>query len=166
MHIVTKQPRSIACASFLTASASLLAISAVPAAAQEAEYPSNQEQHPGEIVYSREVPYGSATRRISQGKASTVAPDQSRLILDTVLLGLEPMSDADQASVSAPLSRSLEQVNSTIETGLSPITGSARSADFTRSEGGASRTGSIVSSSLKVLPSALSIISRTAGSGQ
>ena len=139
---------------------------ATPAAAQDGEYPSNQEQYPGQLVYSRDVPRGIATRRVAQGEANTVALDQSQLIKDSLLLGLEPISDADQAGVSAPLTRGLEVANQALSIGLSHVTGAERSNDFTRSESGASSTGSIISRGLSVLPSALSVISRTAGGGQ
>ncbi len=166
MYILQTLPSFAARAKILAAGASLLAITAVPVAAQEGEFPSNKDQHPGEIVYSRDVPYGTATRRISQGQASTVAPDQSKLILETMLIGLEPMSDADQAGVTAPLSRTLNVANQAVSIGLTPVTGPQSSGDFTRSESGASSTGGIVRSGLSVLPSALSVISRTAGRGQ
>lgn len=141
-------------------------VQVAPVAAQEEVWPSNAEAHPGEIVYSRDVPYGTATRRFAQGEARTVVPDQSKLIIDSIVVGLEPLSDAEQASVSAPLGRSLEGVRTTIDIGLSAIARTSGSGDFTRSESGASATGNIVSQSLSVLPSALGVISKTTGSGQ
>ncbi len=166
MYISRKLLRLSTCAAFVSAGAGFFAVGAAPALAQEGEYPSNQEQHPGQIVYSRDVPHGIAIRRIAQGEAQTVAPDQSRLIINTILIGLEPMSDADQAGVTAPLARPLDVTNQVISIGLSQVSGPKSSADFTRSESGASLTGGIVGRSLNVLPSALSVISRTAGSGQ
>ena len=141
-------------------------VSVIPAAAQEEVWPTNAEAHPGEIVYSRDVPYGTATRRFSQGEAMTVAPDQSKLIIDSIVVGLEPLSDAEQASVSAPLGRSLDGVETTLDIGLSAVARTNGSGDFTRSESGASATGNIVSQGLSVLPSALGVIGKTAGNGQ
>lgn len=158
--------RSALFASFIAFSAFVMFIFALPAGAQESEWPSNADKHPGEVVYSRDVPYGSATRRFSQGEASTVVPDQSRLIINTIAMGLQPITDAEQAGVSAPLTRGLNLVQQGIELGLSPLTGTGRSTDFTRSESGASSTGNIISRSLSVLPSALGVIARTSGSGQ
>lgn len=139
---------------------------AFPAAAQEEVWPSNAEAHPGEIVYSRDVPYGTATRRFAQGEARTVAPDQSKLIIDSLLIGLEPLSDAEQASVSAPLGGSLAVAQKAIDVGLSTLSRTSGSGDFTRSESGASATGSIVGQALSVLPSALGAIGKVTGSGQ
>lgn len=137
-----------------------------PSVAQEEVWPSNAQAHPGEVVYSRDVPYGTATRRFAQGEANTVAPDQSKLIQDSILIGLQPLSNAEQAAVSAPLARSIETGQSAIETGLSTIAGTAGRGDFTRSESGASSTGSIISQGLSVLPSALAVIGNNTGSGQ
>ena len=145
--------------------AAMLAWSA-PANAQEEVWPSNAEAHPGEIVYSREVPYGTATRRFAQGEAHTVAPDQSVLIEHSLLTGLEPITDAEQAAVTAPLTRSLEIGRSAIDTGLSVVAKTGGGSDFTRSENGASATGSIVNQGLSVLSSALGVIGQTTGSGK
>ena len=134
--------------------------------AQEAEYPSNTETFPGKIVYSRDVPYGLATRRFSQGEASTVAPDQSLLIINSLNLGLEPLSDAEQSMVSAPISQSLNIGIEAINVGLSAISSPKGNTDFTRSESGGSLTGNAVGQALSVLPSALSAIGKALGNGQ
>lgn len=161
-------PRTIVRAYSLAISAASLAIMAplAPAAAQEAVWPSNAEANPGEIVYSRDVPYGTATKRFAQGEARTVSPDQSKLIIDSLLVGLEPLSDAEQAGVSAPLGRSLDRVQTTIDVGLSALSSTSVSGDFTRSESGSSAIGGVVSQGLSVLPSALGVISKTTGNGQ
>ncbi|WFL75947.1 hypothetical protein P7228_07970 [Altererythrobacter arenosus] len=142
------------------------ALASQPAFAQEEVWPSNAEAHPGEIVYSRDVPYGTATRRFAQGEARTVNPDQTILIENSLLVGLQPLSDAEQAAVSAPLVRSLEVGRNAIDVGLSVVTATGSGGDFTRSESGASSTGSIISQGLSVLPSALAVIGNTTGSGQ
>ena len=156
--------RAIFCALIVGEAGLLLAAS--PVAAQEDVWPSNAEAHPGEIVYSRDVPYGTATHRIAQGEARTVVPDQSRLIQNSLLTGLEPLSDAEQAAVSAPFARSFEVAQRALDTGLGVIDRTVGSGEFTRSENGASATGSIVSQGLSVLPSALGVIGKVAGSGQ
>lgn len=156
--------RAIICV-FIAGGAGLSVFSA-PVHAQEEVWPSNAEAHPGEIVYSRDVPYGTATRRFAQGEARTVAPDQSRLIHESLLIGLEPLSDAEQAAVSAPLARSIDTVRGAIEIGLGAIAKSVGNADFTRSESAASSTGSIVGQSLSILPSALGVIGDVTGGGQ
>ncbi len=161
-HISVK--RSILRASKLVLIGGVL--SSLPAMAQEAVWPSNAEAHPGEIVYARDVPYGTATRRFAQGEARTVVPDQSQLIENSILVGLQPMTNAEHATVSAPMSRSIATARGAIDIGLSAITGPGRGSDFTRSENGASSTGSIVSQGLSVLPSALGVIGETTGGGQ
>lgn len=140
----------------------------VPSAlqAQEAEYPSNAETFPGQIVYSRDVPFGMATRRFSQGEASTVAPDQSLLITTSLNLGLEPLSDAEQSMVSAPMTQSLNIGIDAINVGLSALSSAKGNTDFTRSENGGSLTGNAVGQALSVLPSALSVIGKSLGNGQ
>ena len=150
----------------LNAVGATMLVTAMPAAAQEEVWPSNAEAHPGEIVYSRDVPNGTATRRFSQGQARTVAPDQSKLIIESILVGLEPLSDAEQASVSAPLGRLQDGVQSTIDIGLSALSRAKLIGDFTRSENGASAAGGIVGQGLSVLPTALAVIGKTAGGGQ
>lgn len=134
-----------------------------PLLAQEDVWPSNAEAHPGEIVYSRDVPYGTATRRFSQGEARTVSPDQSRLIQHSLLVGLEPLSDAEQAAVSAPLARSIATMESALDLGLAALAKVSGNSDFTRSESAGSSAGGLVSQGLSVLPSALSAIGAVTG---
>ncbi|RJY09813.1 hypothetical protein [Aurantiacibacter aquimixticola] len=137
---------------------------ACPALAQEeGVWPTNQEAHPGQIVYSRDVPRGTATRRIAQGEAHTVAPDQSATIEAALALGLQPLTDVEQAGVTASLSRSLATAETAIATGLSVISGPTANADFTRSESGGTSAGGIVAGALSVLPGALSVLSRVGG---
>lgn len=135
----------------------------MPVSAQERPWPSNVDTHPGEIVYSRDVPYGTATRRFVRGEASTISPDKSKLIIDTLMQGLQPMTDAEAAAVSAPLMRSSGQLETAINTGLAPLMGANGNSDFTRSESGGSQTGGIVNQALGALPSALSVIGKTIG---
>ncbi len=149
----------------LASVASVFALS-VPLQAQEEVWPSNSEAHPGEIVYSRDVPFGTATRRFAQGEARTVAPDQSVLIENSLLIGLEPITDAEHAAVSAPLQRSLLVSQEAMEGGLSVVTQSVSNTDFTRSESAVSSTGAVISNALGVLPSALSVINQVTGSDQ
>lgn len=135
--------------------------------AQQDPWPSNADTHPGQIVYSRDVPYGSATRRFERGEAATVHPDQSVLIANSLLIGLQPLSDAEQASVSAPLSSVLGTSQSALQTGLSALTTAQSSeGDFTRAEGGATGVGGIIGNSLSALPAALSVIGRVLGDGE
>lgn len=137
------------------------------AQAQDAEYPSNAVAYPGQIVYSRDVPYGIATRRFDQGEAHTVSPDQSVLIANSLLIGLEPLSDAEQALVSAPLSRGLDATQSALLAGLSALSSAAMSeGDFNSAGGGADGIGGIISNSLSALPSALGMIGKVLGDGQ
>lgn len=166
--MIKTNSRRILRATTYASSALLLALLTQPASAlaQEAVWPSNAEEHPGEIVYSRTVPYGTATRRFAQGEAQTVVPDQSRLIEDSMMLGLEPLSDAEQAAVAAPLNNALKATNRGMDAGLSVLLSSRGSGDFTRSESGGSATGAIVSNGLSVLPSALAAIGKSTGSGQ
>ncbi len=153
---------SLACAS----AAALASVALAPSlAAQEIPWPSNATTHPGDIVYSRDVPYGSATRRFERGDASTISPDQSTMINSTLMLGLKPMTDAETATVSAPLMRSSEMVVGAIDAGLAPLMGANGNSDFTRSESGGSQTGGIVNQALGALPSALSVIGKTIGGG-
>lgn len=81
------------------------------------------------------------------------------------MLGMEPMTDAEAASVSAPLMRSSAMLQGAIDTGLAPLMGTSGNADFTRSESGPSQAGGIVNEALGVLPSALSVIGNTLGHG-
>lgn len=135
--------------------------------AQEDPWPSNADTHPGQIVYSRDVPYGSATRRFDQGDAATVRTDPTELIDRSLLVGLEPLSDAEQASISAPLSRAIGTSQTALETGLSALS-SARSAkgDFTLAESGGTGVGRTITNSLGVLPGALGVIGRVLGGGE
>ena len=128
------------------------------ASSQEADWPSNAEAHPGEIVYSREVPYGTATRRFVQGEAKTVTPDQSELIENSLLVGLEPLSDGEQAAVSAPILQSIEIGTDAVDAGLSPLAKVESNAGFVGAEGASNSIGNVVSQSLSVIPSALSAI--------
>lgn len=151
----------------IVVAASLGVLYSVPLYGQTAEWPSNQDEHPGQIVYSRDVPYGTATRRFVRGEASTAQTDQSRILIDTLTMGLNPITDAESASITAPLNRGLAGAEEAISLGLAPLNGPAQgSNDFTRSESGASSTGNIISSSMGALTSALSNISRNTGSGQ
>lgn len=159
-----------ACHAIVLACCSAVAVGIVPihsAGAQTADWPSNADTHPGQIVYSRDVPYGNATRRFDQGEANTVSTDPSALVSHSLLIGLAPLSDAEQASVSAPLNRALDTTGSALQTGLSALS-SAQSTDrdFTRAEGGASSVGGIISNSLSVLPSALGVIGKVLGDGK
>lgn len=158
--------KSAILASLPASGAFAMLIFALPAQAQDGERPSNADQHPGKIVFSRDVPYGTATRRFSQGEASTVAPDQTELIISTLVTGLQPLTDAEQAGVTAPLNRGLALARQATELGVSHLTNTGGSTDFTRSENGASSTGNIISRGLSVLPSALGVIARTSGNGQ
>lgn len=135
--------------------------------AQEDDYPSNADTHPGQIVYARDVPYGTATRRFDQGDASTVTLDHSALISQSLLVGLEPLSDAEQALVSAPLSQAIDTTRTALQTGLSALSSSqASEGDFTRAESGASSVGGLIGNSLSALPATLGVISRVLGDGQ
>lgn len=157
---------------YMTAIACCVAVSAAviplaPASAQEDPWPSNADTHPGQIVYSRDVPYGNATRRFDQGDAATVDTDHSALIATSLLYGLEPLSDAEQASVSAPLGSAFETSRSALQTGLSALnTAQFSEADFTRAESGATGVGGIISNSLSALPATLGVIGRVLGGGQ
>lgn len=147
------------------ATASLIQTESV--SGQEAPFPSTAETHPGQIVYSRDVPYGSATRRFDQGEAATVNADHSVLIAESLLIGLEPLTDAEQASVSAPLNNAFETSQSALQTGLSALDGTRSfDRDFNRAEGGATGVGGIVSNSLSTLPAALGVIGRVLGDGE
>lgn len=135
--------------------------------AQEDEYPSNADTFPGQIVYSRDVPYGTATRRFAQGEASTVSPDQSVLIANSLLIGLEPLSDAEQASISAPLNQGLGAMQSALQTGLSALSQPHSSeGDFTRAESGATNVGGVIGNSLGALNGSLGVIGKVLGDGQ
>lgn len=161
-HRVSLRVMSLALA---TAGCGILLASPAPAMAQEVPWPSNADTHPGEIVYSRDVPYGSATRRFERGDAATIAPDQSPLINSTLMLGLQPMTDAEAAAVSAPLMQGSAALQGALDTGLAPLMGTTGNSDFTRSESGPSQAGGIVGEALGVLPSALSVIGETLGGG-
>lgn len=149
---------------------SAAAVGVVPmyqVSAQEDEYPSNAVTFPGQIVYSRDVPYGTATRRFDQDEARTVRPDQSVLIANSLLIGLEPLSDTEQASISAPLSQGLGAMQSALQTGLSALSQTHSSdGDFTRSENGATNVGGIIGNSLGALSSSLGVIGKVLGDGQ
>jgi hypothetical protein len=135
--------------------------------AQEGEWPSNADTYPGQIVYSRDVPYGTATRRFDQGEASTVSPDQSVLITDSLLVGLEPLSDAEQALVSAPLGRALDTTRSALQFGLSALSSPHSSqGDFIRAESGSTTVGGVIGNSLSLLPSSLGVIGEALGDGE
>jgi hypothetical protein len=135
--------------------------------AQEDPWPSNADTNPGQIVYSRDVPYGSATRRFDQGEAATVNTDHSVLIADSLLVGLEPLTDAEQASVSAPLNSAFDTSRSALQIGLSALNAAQSSeVDFTRAENGATGVGGIISNSLGVLPAALGAVGRVLGGGE
>lgn len=138
-----------------------------PASAQEEEYPSNAEMHPGQIVYSRVVPYGTATRRFAQGEARTVSPDQSVLITNSLLVGLEPLSDAEQAGVTAPLNQGLGTTGSALQVGLSALGSSqASNGDFTRAESGSNSVGGVIGNSMNAMNSSLGVIGKVLGDGQ
>lgn len=137
-----------------------------PANAQEIAYPSNAIAHPGEIVYGRDVPYGAGTRRFTQGEAATVKPDSSVLIGNLLSIGLSPLSDADHAAVSAPLTRMTGMIEGAIDVGVAPLTKSVGNPDFVRSEGGSSVSGGAISQGLSGLSSALSALRGALGSGQ
>lgn len=135
--------------------------------AQDGEWPSNAEAYPGQIVYARDVPFGSATRRFDQAEASTVSPDQSALISQSLLIGLEPLSDAEQALVAAPLSQAHDTTRSALQTGLSALSQSHSSeGDFTRSESGSPHVGGIIGNSLGALSRSLGVIGKVLGDGQ
>lgn len=137
------------------------------ASAQEDPFPSNADTHPGQIVYSRDVPYGSATRRFDQGEAATVDTDHSVLISNSLLIGLEPLTDAEQASISAPLRNAFDTSRSALQSGLSALdTVQLSEGDFTRAESGATGVGGIVNNSLSALPAALGTIGRVLGGGE
>lgn len=164
LHLLSGLSRTSAVAGFLVAA---VIIPFHSASAQEDPRPPNADTYPGQIVYSRDVPYGSATRRFAQGEARTVSPDQSVLIDDSLLVGLEPLSDAEQASVSAPLNRALDTTHSALQTGLSALSSAQSSeGDFTRSENGATGVAGIIGNSLGALPSALGVIGKVLGDGQ
>lgn len=158
------------CRAMAIACSTAAAIGLVPVdslSAQEAEFPSNADAHPGQIVFARDLPYGTATRRFDQGEANTVLLDHSSLISQSLLDGLEPLSDAEQALVSAPLSQALVTAQSALQTGLSALSSTqSTNGDFTRAEGGATGVGGIVSSSLASLPAALGVIGKVLGDGQ
>ena len=155
------------CRTMALAFCTMGSVSFIPLAsadAQEAPWPSNAETHPGQIVYARDVPYGSAPRRFDQGDASTVNTDPSKLIADSLLIGLEPLTDAEHASVSAPLSSALDTGRSALQTGMSALTlAQSSEGDFTRAESGATSVGGIIGNSLSALPAALGVIDRVLG---
>ena len=135
--------------------------------AQEGEVPSNADTHPGQIVFARDVPHGSATRRFDQGEASTVALDHSALIAQSLLVGLEPLSDAEQAMVSAPLRQALGTTQSALQTGLAALSSPhASDGDFTRAQSGASSVGGMIGTSLNALSASLGVVGKVLGGGQ
>lgn len=157
--------RAMAVVCCLLAGAWLVPLEAVRA--QEDPFPSNADTHPGQIVVLRDVPYGSATRRFDQGKAATVNTDHSVPIANSLLVGLKPLTDEEQASVSAPLRNGIDTSRTALQTGLSALSSTqASEGDFTRAEGGASGVGAIVSNSLSALPAALGIVGRVLGGGE
>jgi hypothetical protein len=157
--------RAVALACCLSATAVMSPLDL--ALAQEGEYPSNAVTHPGEIVYSRDVPYGTATRRFDQGEARTVSPDQSALIMDSLLNGLEPLNDSEQESVSAPLTRALDSTQSALQAGLSALTSVQSSdGDFNRADAAADRIGGIVNNSLSAMSGAIGVIGKVLGDGE
>jgi len=157
--------RTVVIACFTAASIGLVPVHSL--SAQEAEFPSNVDAHPGQIVFARDVPYGTATRRFDQGEANTVLVDHSALIAQSLLNGLKPLSDAEQALVTAPLNHALASTQSALQTGLSALSSpQSTNADFTRAESGATGVGGIVSNSLASLPASLGVIGKVLGDGQ
>ena len=71
----------------------------------------------GVIIYSRDVPYGTATARGFDGQANTVQVDQSDLIERSLANGLTPLSASEAAAVAAPL----KSVGNVIENSLATV---------------------------------------------
>ena len=133
-------------------------------AQQEGVWPKNQDAFPGQIVYSRDVPYGSATRRVSQGEASTVTLDQSPLIDRTLALGLEPLTDSEQSLITAPLRQATGIAMDALTTAIPTIGERSASSGIVPGETAGSATTSAIDRGLSVLPGVLSILApRTDG---
>lgn len=118
------------------------------ALAQDAQ--SNPDPHaaaPGHIIYSRDVPYGSAIGPRTPGHAHTVNAGPTNLILDSIGTGLRPIGDDENASIVAGTNLFVGQTGGRITQGmsaLSSMTGAGGSASNV-SDVSTSATGGAIS---------------------
>lgn len=75
----------------------------------------------GEIIYSREVSNRTVGMNYTPGRTQTVVAGPTNLILGSVATGLRPISDGENAAISAAISTPVSTVQSSIALGLAAI---------------------------------------------
>ena len=144
-------------ASTATAIVSGLSLAGV-ALAQDAPVNSDpQTAAPGHIIYSRDVPYGSAIGPRTPGHAHTVNAGPTTLILDSIGTGLQPIGDDENASIVAGTNFYVGQTGGQVAQGMSALasmTGAGGSAS-TVSDVHTSSTGGAINRATGAIGSAM-----------
>jgi hypothetical protein len=76
----------------------------------------------GRVIYSRDVPYGSAIGPRTPSREHSVNAGPTDLILKTIATGLEPMADDENAGVVAGTNSQFESIDQHIALGMSVLT--------------------------------------------
>lgn len=129
--------------------------------------PSSSAVPDGHIVYSRDVPYGSAIGPRTPGQPHTVNAGPTALILDSLAAGLEPIGDDENASIVAGTSLQTGQVGAHVAQGMSALS-SMTGADGSASSLGDiqnSATGSAISRATGAIGSAMGSLRGVLGNG-
>jgi len=87
----------------------------------------DSEQKPwkvdGHVIYSRDVPYGTAMGPRTPGREHSVNTGPTDLMLDTIATGLQPMADDENAGVVASTNFQFGIIDRHIANGLNSTSG-------------------------------------------
>lgn len=155
-------------ASFLIAPplACLIAATILTAAsAQDSSAASGSPPADGVVVYSREVHHSIGDRYFLRDRQEVVTAPVGVLI-DTVVVGLEPLSDAETSAILAPLSiqQRMEPSFAAATDGLGTVSSSSGLIATTSTV--SSLVGGTISAGIQSLAGALESLSVLSGGGQ
>lgn len=145
-----------------------LAATATVALASPATQPEDYGQDvPGTIVYSRDVPYRSAIDAGFPGKPERIDTSPDDLVIDSITLGLRPLSDSEAAFVSAPLGESSAELGGRIDAHLSAAVSPLGESSFSPERfSSGSGLGGAIGRSLGAIPTAMGALRNALGTGQ
>ena len=121
----------------------------------------------GQVIYSRNVPYGTAIGPRTPGQANTVVTGPTSLILHSVATGLEPITDDENAGIAAATSSQASLIGSHVMNGMSALSNVGSSgAASTITAGQGSATSGAISQATGALSAAINSLRGVLGTGQ
>lgn len=155
--------------SFLATLIAVAASAAVQAPALAQDAASNAARPAeGQVIYSRDVPYGSAIGPRTPGREHTVVTGPTNLILHSLATGLEPISDDENAGISANTNSQMGLIGTNVALGMGALS-SMGSSSSSASEIGTSQisaTGGAIGQATNALQNALGSLRGVLGGGE